>query len=68
MPRAGVRRAALGLAEQTVRNYTSRIYEKLAASSREDAAQWALDHWDELNSVQSESPQSDAPKERKAGR
>lgn len=55
--------AELGLAEQTIRNYTSRIYEKLAVPSREDAAQWALDHWDELN-----SEQSDAPKERKTGR
>lgn len=34
--------AGLNLAEQTVRNYTSRIYEKIAVSSRAQAVIWAM--------------------------
>jgi DNA-binding NarL/FixJ family response regulator len=35
--------AALFLGEQTVRNYTSRIYQKLEVSSRGEAIVWALE-------------------------
>jgi DNA-binding NarL/FixJ family response regulator len=34
----------LGLAEQTVRNYTSSLYEKIEVSSRAEAVVWARDH------------------------
>lgn len=42
---------ALHLAEQTVRNYTSRIYEKLGISSRAEAIIWAFQ-----NGLVSEEP------------
>jgi len=44
---------ALHLAEQTVRNYTSRIYEKLGISSRAEAIIWAYQ-----NGLASEEPPS----------
>lgn len=36
--------AESGLAEQTVRNYTSRLYRKLGLASRSEAIVWAKDH------------------------
>lgn len=36
--------AESGLAEQTVRNYTSRLYRKLGRASRSEAIVWAKDH------------------------
>ncbi|HEX8684464.1 MAG TPA: response regulator transcription factor [Ardenticatenaceae bacterium] len=36
--------ASLFLGEQTVRNYTSRVYQKLEVSSRGEAIVWALEH------------------------
>lgn len=36
--------AELNLAQQTVRNYMSRIYAKLAVSSRSEAVIWAIKH------------------------
>ncbi len=36
--------ATLSLARQTVRNYTSRIYNKLGVSSRAEAIVWAREH------------------------